>query len=160
EGFHAFMALAPAYHMARELPPERQPLPVLKVLYRNSLYIQGAGGREREKLQPLAAGRLTDRDATCRAMRQAIRRHDVEVAERAFASLAGHSTENAFNDLLQFNVEEHPGVHEIVLVWRAWEMLDFVGRDHAHTLLRQSVRQNIVDTKRPEKVPNDPPPNL
>src|SRR5687767_3558625 len=28
EGFHAFMALAPAYHMASELPKEQQPLPV------------------------------------------------------------------------------------------------------------------------------------
>src|SRR5262249_29903016 len=34
-GFHTMMALTPAYHMARELPTERQPLPVLKVLYRN-----------------------------------------------------------------------------------------------------------------------------
>lgn len=160
DGYHAFMALAPAYHMANELPRERQPLPVLKVLYRNSMYIEGAGGRDRERLHPVAAARLTDHDATCRQMREAMRHHDVEGAERAFGSLAGSSPENAFNDLLQFNVEHDPGVHEIVLVWRAWEMLDFVGRDHAHTLLRQSVRQNIVDTKRPENVPSDPAPNL
>ena len=30
------MALAPAFHMARELPEAQRPLPVLKVLYRNS----------------------------------------------------------------------------------------------------------------------------
>src|SRR5207253_10528562 len=42
-GFHALMALPPAYAMARELPPERQALPVLKVLYRNSDNIQKAG---------------------------------------------------------------------------------------------------------------------
>jgi len=160
EGYHAFMALAPAYHMANELPRERQPLPVLKVLYRNSLYIEGAGGRDHERLHAIAAPRLTDHDAACRQLREAMRRHDVEVAEQAFGSLAGSSPENAFNDLLQFNVEHDPGVHEIVLVWRAWEMLDFVGPDHAHTLLRQSVRQNIVDTKRPENVPGDPAPSL
>ena len=34
-GFHTMMALAPALHMARELPTELQPLPVFKVLYRN-----------------------------------------------------------------------------------------------------------------------------
>src|SRR3954467_10283768 len=32
-GFHTMMALAPALHMALELPPEQQPLPVFKVLY-------------------------------------------------------------------------------------------------------------------------------
>src|SRR5205085_1860995 len=33
---HAFMALAPAWEMSRELPPERRALPVLKVLYWNA----------------------------------------------------------------------------------------------------------------------------
>src|SRR5213075_905819 len=31
-GFHTMMALAPALHMAQELPAELQPLPVFKVL--------------------------------------------------------------------------------------------------------------------------------
>src|SRR5262245_5378014 len=35
-GFHTMMALAPAFHMARELPEALQPLPVFKVLYRNT----------------------------------------------------------------------------------------------------------------------------
>jgi len=39
-GFHTMMALAPAYHMALELPEARRPLPVLKVLYRNTHRIQ------------------------------------------------------------------------------------------------------------------------
>ena len=30
------MALAPAYQMTRDLPTERKPLPVLKVLFRNT----------------------------------------------------------------------------------------------------------------------------
>ena len=34
------MALVPAYRMAGELPADRQALPVLKVLYRNSSRIQ------------------------------------------------------------------------------------------------------------------------
>src|SRR5947199_8362337 len=46
-GYHALMALPPAFEMARELPPERRALPVLKVLYRNSDNIQKAGnGKE------------------------------------------------------------------------------------------------------------------
>src|SRR5947209_9636706 len=39
-GFHTMMALTPAYYMAKELPTERSPLPVFKVLYRNSKRIQ------------------------------------------------------------------------------------------------------------------------
>ncbi|MGO8752173.1 MAG: hypothetical protein ACLQNE_40055 [Thermoguttaceae bacterium] len=35
-GFHTMMALAPAYHMALELPESQRSLPVLKVLYRNN----------------------------------------------------------------------------------------------------------------------------
>ncbi len=43
-GFHTMMALAPAYHMASELPASRRALPVLKVLYRNAGRIQEYGG--------------------------------------------------------------------------------------------------------------------
>ena len=53
-GFHTVMALAPAYHMAAELPAGQTPLPVLKVLYRNNRRIQDVGGRKAEKLRPVA----------------------------------------------------------------------------------------------------------
>src|SRR5882672_4931999 len=49
-GFHTMMALAPALHMARELSTELQPLPVFKVLYRNTNRIQERGGRKDEVL--------------------------------------------------------------------------------------------------------------
>lgn len=160
DGYHSFMAISPAFQMANELPKERQALPVLKVLYRNSRYITGAGGAEHEKLHPLHVDTVTDHEASGRQMREAIRQYDVESAERSFASIADGSPENALNDLLQYNIEEHPGVHEIVLVWRAWEMVDFVGREHAHTLLRQSVRQNIADRAKPQNLPKDPQPNV
>src|SRR5438270_6112101 len=42
-GYHTFMALTPAYLMAQELPEERRPLPVLKVLHRNARFIQNTG---------------------------------------------------------------------------------------------------------------------
>src|SRR6266700_868078 len=54
-GFHTMMALAPAYHMARELPEDRQPLPILKVLYRNTNRIQERGGPRNEVLRPVQA---------------------------------------------------------------------------------------------------------
>src|SRR4029078_1550038 len=47
-GFHTMMALAPSLHMAQELPASMQPLPVFKVLYRNTNRIQEHGGRKGE----------------------------------------------------------------------------------------------------------------
>ena len=44
-GFHTMMALGPAYRMSRELPENLRPLPVMKVLYRNTNRIQEHGGR-------------------------------------------------------------------------------------------------------------------
>ena len=49
-GFHVFMALAPAYQMAAELPTARAALPLLKVLYRNAHYLREVGGRSHEVL--------------------------------------------------------------------------------------------------------------
>src|SRR5436305_1605521 len=55
-GFHTMMALAPALHMAAELPPALQPLPVFKVLYRNTRRIQEQGGRRAEVLKHVEPG--------------------------------------------------------------------------------------------------------
>ena len=50
-GFHTMMALAPAVHMSSELPEKLQPLPVFKVLYRNTNRIHEHGGRASEVLK-------------------------------------------------------------------------------------------------------------
>src|SRR5262249_27873191 len=57
-GFHTIMALVPAHEMARRLPADRRPLPVLKVLYRNTSRIQDFGGVQQEVLHPVEAGEL------------------------------------------------------------------------------------------------------
>ena len=57
-GYHAFMALMPAYQMAKELPEQRRPLPVLKLLHRSSNRIQEHGGRKSGVLHPVAAEEL------------------------------------------------------------------------------------------------------
>src|SRR6266567_2772846 len=57
-GFHTMMALAPAFHMAAELPEDRRPLPVLKVLHRNTNRIQEAGGRKVEVLHVVKPANL------------------------------------------------------------------------------------------------------
>jgi hypothetical protein len=138
-GYHAFMALAPSYQMARELPEDRRALPVLKVLYRNTSRIQEFGGRKREVLHPVAADRLPGDRPGGEQMRDATRRADMDGAEHTFAALARGPVGEAFNHL-QFSVRDEVDVHRVVLSWRAWVALDLAGKDQAHTLLRQSVR--------------------
>lgn len=138
-GFHTFMALAPAWHMARELPPNEQALPVLKVLYRNANRIQEFGGRASEVLHPVTADPIpADADAA-EYLREASRSGDIEHADRVFASLANNPIGEAFNHL-QFAIEDEVDVHRVVLAWRAWDTMELAGDEWAHCLLRQSIR--------------------
>jgi hypothetical protein len=138
-GFHTLMALAPAYHMARELPEDRRALPVIKVLYRNTNRIQEHGGRASEVLHTVRPGVLSPGHDPGEALRDAVRRKDMNEAERTFAAIAAGSPDEAFNSLL-VAVEDNTEVHRVVLPYRAWELLDVVGKEQAHTMLRQSVR--------------------
>src|SRR5438309_3890139 len=99
-GFHTMMALAPALHMAQELPAELQPLPVFKVLYRNTNRIQEHGGRKDEVLHPVQPAALSEIHAGGEVLREAVRSKKVDAAERTFAALAQRSADDAFNDLL------------------------------------------------------------
>src|SRR3989441_866934 len=87
-GFHTMMALAPALHMARELPDALQPLPVFKVLYRNTNRIQEKGGRKEEVLHAVKSAALAERAQCGEAVREAVHRKDVNEAERTFATVA------------------------------------------------------------------------
>ena len=138
-GFHTMMALAPALHMAQELPAELQPLPVFKVLYRNTNRIQERGGRKEEVLHPVKPAALSEIHAGGDVLREAVRSKKVDAAERTFAALAQRSADDAFNDLL-FAVQDNTEVHRVVLPHRAWDLLGLIGKEQAHTLLRQSVR--------------------
>jgi hypothetical protein len=60
-------------------------------------------------------------------------------AEGVFAALAAGPIGEAYNHL-QYSVQDEIDVHRTVLAWRAWMMLGITGPQHAHTLLRQSVR--------------------
>jgi hypothetical protein len=142
-GFHAFMALAPSYRMASELPEQLRPVPVLKVLYRNTELMQSAGGRAHETLRPNGA---PDDARSDRAdvFLEANRSGNIDRSERAFAAITRGGDEHAFRSLVS-RVRERADVHTTVLLWRAWESLEFVGRKHAQTLLRQSVRHCITE---------------
>src|SRR5688572_5583304 len=132
-GFHTMMALAPAFHMSQELPKERQALPVFKVLYRNTNRIQERGGRKEEVLHPVKPATGGD------SLREIVRQKDMNAAEQFFAATAQRSAEDAFNELLEA-VQDGTEVHRVVLPYRAWDMLGIIGKEQAHTLLRQSVR--------------------
>jgi hypothetical protein len=139
DGYHAFMALVPSFHMARELPEERRPLPVLKVLYRNTRRIQDVGGPKNEVLHPVAPAELPKDGNGGELLQQATRKHDINAAERTLAALAKGPVGDAYN-ALQLSIQDEVDVHRVVIAWRAWATLDLVGKEHAHTLLRQSVR--------------------
>ena len=139
EGYHTFMALAPSYEMARELPEAQRPLPVLKVLYRNATHIQSKGGRKNEVLHPVKSVAVPKGKVGGEVLQEATRRNDPDAAEAYFASLAADGTpDDAFNHAM-YCVADDVNVHRVVLAWRAWATLDFTGKEHAHTLLRQTV---------------------
>jgi hypothetical protein len=138
-GFHTMMALAPALHMSRELPAELQPLPIFKVLYRNTNRIQEHGGRKDEVLHAVSPAAPSSGPMNGETLCEAVRRKDVNEAEQTFARIAQGSPDDAFNSLL-FAVDDHTEVHRVVLPYRAWDLLGLIGKEQAHTLLRQSVR--------------------
>lgn len=138
-GFHTLMALAPALHMSQEMPGRLQPLPVFKVLYRNSNRLQEKGGRSGEVLRVIGAGPGSETKMGEGVLKEAVRARDVSRAEQTLAALSQKSEADAFNELL-YAVEDHTEVHRVVLPYRAWDLLDLIGHQHAQTLLRQSVR--------------------
>ncbi len=146
-GFHTMMALAPAYHMAMELPAPQRPLPVLKVLYRNNHRIQEVGGRKAEVLRPVRSGTMPGPRAGGEGLRDAVRRKDMDAAERTFAALsrgpgtpANEAAARELFNLVLWTVQDNTEVHRVVLPYRAWDLLELIGLEHAQTLLRQSVR--------------------
>src|SRR5206468_1748979 len=60
-------------------------------------------------------------------------------AERAFAAAAAQGPRQALDAVLAA-VEDDVEVHRVVLPYRAYQLLGAVGTEHAHTLLRQSLR--------------------
>ncbi len=144
-GFHTIMAMAPSFHMALEMPAEQQALPVFKVLYRNTNRIQESGGAKHEVLRPVKPEAGDANLAPGLRLRDAVRSKDVVRAEAVFASVAV-TPEDAFDALLH-EVQDETEVHRTVLPYRAWDLMNLIGREHATTLLRQSVRYCVKSEK-------------
>jgi len=155
-GFHTMMALAPSLHMAAELPEANRALPVFKVLYRNTKRIQEKGGRKEEVLFQVQPAKLAPGDPCEQALREAVHRKDVDNAERIFAVAAQSSAAGALDELL-YTVQDHTEVHRVVLPYRAWDLLDLIGKEQAHTLLRQSVRYCVRAESWPKSVKQGEP---
>ena len=138
DGFHTFMALAPSYAMAQELPEKERALPIFKVLHRNSRTMGSSPGKHPNVLPPVEPAELKGGQPVGQLLLEATRAHQVEEADRLFAAAAKGSLQDAYNEL-QPVVQDAMNVHRVVLAWRSWETVDFTGQDHARTLLRQSI---------------------
>jgi hypothetical protein len=137
-GFHTAMAMLPAWYMTNMLPSERRPLPVLKVIYRNSGQIQAFGGADKKVLRQQHAAEEATVENVDLAIRDACRVADVEKAERLFAPMAKAPLLDAFNTL-QPVMQDDINVHRFVFAYRTYGLADLLGKEHAHTILRQCV---------------------
>ncbi|MBL9133667.1 MAG: hypothetical protein JNG86_20830 [Verrucomicrobiaceae bacterium] len=142
-GFHTLMAMGPALQMAGAMPEKQAALPVFKVLYRNTNRIQENGGRKDEVLHPVAHG---DDKPTAQQLHDAVKSKDTARAEKLFATMMHDNADSGFNALLEC-VQDNPEVHRTVLPYRAWDLLDLVGREHATTMLRMSLRYCLNSEK-------------
>jgi hypothetical protein len=137
-GYHSFMALCPSFAMAMALPEKERPLPILKVLYRTSTHIHGARCSHEDRLADVGPASLDEKTPAAIQMRDAARARKLAQAEQIFVSLKG-TPEQTYDDV-QLLIQDDLNVHRVVLAWRAWEVLDFIGKDHARDMLRQTVR--------------------
>ncbi len=144
-GFHTMMALTPSFHMAgEEADPKRRPLAVLKVLHRNATRLGEVGGPRAEVLKPVPTGG----EASGERLRELARQKDLDGAERSFAAIAAGPVPDAVDGLMMM-VDDAAEVHRTVMVSRSIDLIDFVGRERAHTMLRQSVHYCVKNERHP-----------
>jgi hypothetical protein len=137
-GFHTAMAMLPALEMSRLLADRRQPLPVLKVLYRNSQQIQSVGGASKTTLEAIHAAEHASVPDAGTQIRDACRKADAELGEKLLAGVAGPAI-NAFN-ALQPAIQDDLNVHRFVFAHRTYGLVGLLGEEYSYSMLRQCVR--------------------
>jgi hypothetical protein len=141
-GFHTAMAMLPALEMSRLLASRRQPLPVLKVLYRNSQQIQSVGGASKTTLEAIHAAEHVSAPRgypdVGTEIRDACRKLDVERGEKLLAGVDGSPLE-AFN-ALQPAIQDDLNVHRFVFAHRTYGLVGLLGEEYSYSMLRQCVR--------------------
>jgi len=138
-GFHTAMAMLPALGMCDLLVTERRPLPVLKVLYRNSTQIQALGGASHKTLKTLHEHDHAPPADVGIQIRDACRQANVDKGEALFATLENASLEQQF-DALQPGLQDDINVHRFVFAHRTHGLAQMLGKEYAHDILRQCVR--------------------
>jgi hypothetical protein len=137
-GFHTAMAMLPALEMSKQLGSDRQPLPVLKVLYRNAQQMQEVGGASTTVLEALHAAEHAPEGDLGLQIRDACRKADADLGERLLATV-GDSPIDAFN-ALQPAVQDDLNVHRFVFAHRTYGLVGLLGKEYSYSLLRQCVR--------------------
>jgi hypothetical protein len=141
-GFHTAMALLPALGMSQLLTDRRQPLPVLKVLYRNSQQIQKMGGASKTTLEAIHAAEHATEHATLPdvgvSIRDACRKADFARGEQLLTGVGGPPLD-AFN-ALQPAIQDDLNVHRFVFAHRTYGLVGLLGNEYSHSMLRQCVR--------------------
>ena len=140
-GFHTLMALAPAYKMASEETQRRaQAARGHEGAGPQQHAAPGNGRQEGRSAEAGQAGQARGRTSPRgEQLRDAARKADMAAAEATFAAICENGKpDDALNALL-VEVDDATEVHRVVLVSRAWDLINFVGAERAHTMLRQSV---------------------
>jgi hypothetical protein len=153
-GFHTAMAMLPALEMSKLLRDRRQPLPVLKVLYRNSQQIQSVGGASTATLEAIHAAEHASEGEVGIQIRDACRKADVERGEKLLAGVGGTPLD-AFN-ALQPAIQDDLNVHRFVFAHRTYRLVGLLGEEYSYSMLRQCIRlcadheQDRIVHKHPE----------
>lgn len=143
-GYHAFMALMPAYQISQSMLSSKNPaaaMPVLKVLYRNTKFMQNSGADHNPVLVAHPSGRVAP-NANAQAIVASVRKQNLAVAEATFDAAVREDPKASFEQLIPVVCQE-VDVHRVVLAWRGWDLLRLTGEAHARTLMRQSIRQCV-----------------
>lgn len=152
-GFHTAMAMLPALGMSGLLADKRQPLPVLKVLYRNAQQIQSVGGASKATLEAIHAAEHASQGDVGTMIRDACRKLDVNRGEKLLAGVGG-SPLDAFN-ALQPAIQDDVNVHRFVFAHRTYGLVGLLGEEYSYSILRQCVRlcadheRDYIERQRP-----------
>ncbi len=146
-GYHAEMALIPAFQMANDLPEDRKALPVLKVIYRNSSRIQQLGSQQKTLTPIVGRDESVSVDRFGPELRRLVRQADMLQAEQLFATVHKNDPDAAFDTLL-YTIADEVDVHRFVLAYRGMSLVNVAGQEHSHTMLRQCVRHCVDSEKR------------
>jgi hypothetical protein len=138
-GFHTAMAMLPALEMSKQLTSGREPLPVLKVLFRNAQQIQNVGGASHTVLEAIhAAEHAAEQGGDLSVqVRDACRKPDIKLGEELLAT--ARTPLEAFN-MLQPAMQDDMNVHRFVFAHRTYGLVGLLGKEYSYSLLRQCVR--------------------